>query len=173
MRDLINDLLLYSRTGRAKSFETVNLNEVLQSTLATLSLVIREKQVKVEIVHLPNSVYGDRTQLISLFQNLISNAVKFSSEKPVEIKIDCKRLQYEWEISVADNGIGIDEQYFEKIFMVFQRLHDRSHYDGNGIGLALCKKIVESHGGKIQVKSKLGEGSVFSFTLPIMEDVNG
>jgi len=107
----------------------------------------------------------DATQMIQLFQNLIGNAVKFRSERPPRVHVNARREQNRWVFSVKDNGIGIDAKYYERIFQIFQRLHTRRHYSGTGIGLAICKKIAERHGGAIWVESVPGEGSTFSFSI--------
>ena len=111
-------------------------------------------------------VEADEPQLVQLMQNLIGNAVKFRGESVPRIHISSIEKENEWEIAVRDNGIGIEPQYFERIFMVFQRLHDKGQYAGTGIGLAICKKVIDRHGGRIWVESKPGEGSIFHFTLP-------
>jgi hypothetical protein len=111
-------------------------------------------------------VRGDATQLGQLLQNLISNAIKFRGQRPPEIHVGVERRGDEWVFAVRDNGIGIEEQYFERIFLVFQRLHTQAEYPGTGIGLAVCKRIVERHGGRIWVESEPGQGATFYFTLP-------
>src|SRR5262249_20631606 len=112
-------------------------------------------------------VSADDTQLAQLFQNLIGNAIKFrKKDEPMRIHVGLQDLEGEWRFSVADNGIGIEQQYFERIFMVFQRLHTRDEYPGTGIGLAICKKVVDRHRGRIWVESAYGAGSTFIFTLP-------
>src|SRR5215475_11042471 len=125
---------------------------------------MREQQAVVEYDELPLGS-GDLTQLTLLFQNLIGNAVKFHGPKPPHIYINSSRQNGEWIITVRDNGIGIEPQYFERIFVIFQRLHTRKEYPGTGMGLALCKRIVERHGGKIWLDSKVGTGTTFRFTL--------
>jgi light-regulated signal transduction histidine kinase (bacteriophytochrome) len=115
---------------------------------------------------------ADSTQLVQVFQNLIINGIKFHSEKSPEVHISAENKAKEWVFSVRDNGIGIDPQYSEKIFEVFKRLHKKEEYPGTGIGLAVCKKIVERHGGRIWVESELGKGSTFYFTLPIKPTFN-
>lgn len=165
MQTLINDLLAYSRIGsRIKPFEPVNLNSVLQRALANLHVAIEESQAKVDYDELPDT-HGDITQLTQLFQNLIGNAVKFRGEPAPEIAIKVSDADKYWRISVQDNGIGIAPEFFERIFVIFQRLHNKEDYPGTGIGLSICKKIVERHGGQIEVKSERGQGATFIFTL--------
>jgi PAS domain S-box-containing protein len=165
MQTLINDLLAYSRIGsRTKPFESVNLNSVLQRALANLHVAIEESQAKIDYGELPNT-QGDITQLTQLFQNLIGNAVKFRGESPPEIGIKLSDADKHWRIEVSDNGIGIAPEFFDRIFVIFQRLHNKEDYPGTGIGLSICKKIVERHGGHIEVKSERGLGAAFIFTL--------
>jgi PAS domain S-box-containing protein len=175
MQVLINDLLAYSRVGtRGKPFSITDCNEVLARALANLKLASEEAQARITSDDLP-PIEGDATQLMQLFQNLVGNAIKFrSSERRPEIYITAtaqraehdERPRFEWLFAVRDNGIGIEEKYFERIFIIFQRLHTREQYPGTGIGLAVCKKIVERHGGRIWVESTVGKGSTFYFTLP-------
>lgn len=166
MRALIRDLLEYSRVGRkGRPFVAVDTNAVLRTALANLKTTIDETQAKVTHGPLP-AVTGDELELGLLFQNLISNAIKFRGTHPPEIRVDATRQFREWVISVRDNGIGIDPQYAERIFEIFQRLHTRDQYPGTGIGLAICKKVVERHGGRIWVESGAGKGATFFFTLP-------
>lgn len=171
MHQLIGDLLAYSRVGTAgKPFAPTNTNEVLKSALLNLKIAIEESEAKVKSDALP-TVKADPVQLTQLFQNLIGNAIKFRSDKPPEIYVAARRLGKEdgppgWEFSIRDNGLGIPAKDFDRIFLIFQRLHTREKYPGTGIGLALCKKIVERHGGRIWVQSELGQGTTFFFTLP-------
>jgi PAS domain S-box-containing protein len=166
MQGLINDLLQYSRVGtRGKEFSRINLADLLKVALSNLQRSIEENRATVTFDSLP-SLTGDSTQIIQLFQNLIGNALKFHGEEPPRIHVGCTRGEDAWEFSVSDNGIGIDQQYQERIFVIFQRLHGLSDYAGTGIGLAICKKIVERHGGHIWVESSPGQGSRFSFTIP-------
>ncbi len=165
MKALIMDLLEYSRVGSGKdSFVEVDTAVVMQE----VGDIFREKIVAaralVEIDPLPK-VWGDKVQLMQLFQNLVSNALKYHSERLPSISVRAKEEPAHWLFSVQDNGIGIDPQFFDKIFIIFQRLHNKSDYSGTGIGLAICKKIVERHGGRIWVESRPGEGSTFYFTI--------
>lgn len=172
MQGLINDLLKLSRVGtRGKTFTSLDGEKVLSAALSNLEVAIKEAGVEITREAMP-TVTGDETQLIQLLQNLIGNAIKFRKPgEPPCIHIACKRIGKTWEISVEDNGIGISPEYFERIFIIFQRLHAKSEYPGTGIGLALCKKIVERHGGRIWVESRPGEGTAFHFTLPDREAV--
>lgn len=166
MQRLINDLLLYSRVGtKGKPFASVSLEEVLADTKANLTMAIEEAKAEIAADPLP-TVHGDATQLAQLFQNLVGNALKFRDEIPVRIRISAERTGARWQLSVRDNGIGIKPEYADRIFMIFQRLHTREQYPGTGIGLSICKKIVERHGGRISVEPAPGKGSIFTFTLP-------
>jgi light-regulated signal transduction histidine kinase (bacteriophytochrome) len=138
----------------------------LNQVLSNLEIFIQENKATVSHGYLPE-VKADYTQLIQLFQNLIINGIKFHSEEAPKIYISAGKKESEWVFSVSDNGIGIDPQYSKKIFEVFRRLHKKEEYPGTGIGLAVCKKIIERHGGHIWVESELGKGSTFYFTLPI------
>ena len=166
MQGLINDLLAYSRVGtKKKELAPTNSEAVLTATLKTLDMAIQEAAATITHDTLP-TVTADATQLGQLFQNLIGNALKYRNSKPPVIHVGSRRDGDHWLFSVQDNGIGIDGKFAEKIFIIFQRLHTREEYAGTGIGLAVCKKIVERHGGKIWVESELGHGSMFYFTLP-------
>ena len=166
MQQLIQDLLAYSRVGsQKKQYRVVDSAQILASTLTNLQAAVAESHA--EITHDPMpSVLGDSIQLGQLFQNLISNAIKFRGQTPPKIHIAAERQGSEWLFSVRDNGIGIDKRYWERIFVIFQRLNNRAQYPGTGIGLAICKKIVERHGGRISVASEPGKGTTFSFTIP-------
>jgi len=166
MQNLIRDLLTYSRVTRlARPMDIVDTDQALLAALVNLKVAVEE--AKARIVHdaLP-SVRGDATALIALFQNLVGNAVKFRGGRTPEVRIEAARRGDEWIFSVKDNGIGFDPQYSERVFVIFQRLNTRDKYEGTGIGLAICKKIVERHGGRIWVETKPGEGSTFFFSLP-------
>jgi signal transduction histidine kinase len=167
MHQLIRDLLTYSRVGsNGKDFSTTDSQGALAGALANLKVAIEESGAEITHDPLP-TVPGDIVQLTQLFQNLIGNAVKFRGESAPRIHIGVRQLGHEWEFSVRDNGIGIAEQDFQRIFVVFQRLHGRERFAGTGIGLSVCKKIVERHGGRIWVESKPGKGTTFHFTLPV------
>lgn len=164
---LINDLLHYSRvTTHGKPFEKISAEKLLEQALAILQVTIRENQAIITSDSLP-VIMADKVQMVQLFQNLVGNAIKFRSEKRPEISIRVERRQDEWLFSVQDNGIGLDPRQADRIFLIFQRLHTRDEYPGTGIGLALCKKIVERHGGRIWVESRPGQGARFFFTIPI------
>ncbi|MBW4625995.1 MAG: GAF domain-containing protein [Brasilonema octagenarum HA4186-MV1] len=166
MQTLINDLLSYSRVStRAQSFGLVDCHCIVNCVLANLKVALEESNAVVTYDTLPK-VMVDATQLSQLFQNLISNAIKFRSQQPPQIHIGVERIEERWQFAVCDNGIGIEFQYLERIFVIFQRLHTRNKYPGTGIGLAICKKIVERHGGNIWVKSQPQHGTTFFFTIP-------
>jgi light-regulated signal transduction histidine kinase (bacteriophytochrome) len=169
MQTLITDLLTYSRVGRAEiTLEPTDLNAVLNRTLTDLSTAIQESSALITTDALP-TVRANPGQIGQLLQNLIANAIKFSGNQPPQIQIRAVQHDQSWMISVRDNGIGIEPQYADRIFVIFQRLHTRDEYPGTGIGLAVCKKIVECHGGQIWVESEPGCGTTFSFTLPEMK----
>ena len=166
MQTLITDLLNYSRVGtRGKPFQPVNCEAILERVLASLKLAMSESGTTVSHDPLP-AVIGDELQLGQLFQNLLANAIKFHGEGPPLIHISAERNGNAWTFSIRDNGIGIAPEHTERIFLIFQRLHSREEYPGTGIGLAVCKKIVERHGGRIWVNSQPGNGATFLFTIP-------
>ncbi len=167
MEQLINDLLQYARVGtHGKEFTAVDSNHVVQMALQNLDIAIRENQATVTVAGALPSVQGDDVQLTQLFQNLIANGIKFRrADEPPRIEIGAARNGHDCVFSVRDNGIGIEPKFFERIFVIFQRLHARDKYPGTGIGLAVCKKIVECHGGRIWVESTPGQGAAFYFTL--------
>ena len=166
MHAMINDLLEYSRVStRAKAFAPVELNAVVEQAVKRLRQTIEETGATVEHAELPQIEADDR-QLGQLFQNLLANGLKFrKSDVAPLIRITCQASEGKWLIGVHDNGIGIEERFYEKIFEIFRRLHTRQEYEGTGIGLAICKRIVEHHGGRIWVQSVVGEGTSFYFTL--------
>lgn len=164
MQNLIKDLLNYSRIGtRGKSFVDVDFNEIFNKTISNLKLSITEKNATVTCDDLP-VIKGDEVQMVQLLQNLVGNALKFCDTTPI-IHVSAVEGQTHYIFSVEDNGIGIEEQYFNKIFLIFQRLMPKDKYSGTGIGLAICKRIVERHGGKIWIKSEVGKGTTFYFSL--------
>jgi signal transduction histidine kinase len=166
MERLINDLLAFSRVGtRGGVFSPADLDAILNEALHNLQTSIKSAEAKVTRDPLP-TLAVDATQTMQLFQNLIGNAIKFRGERSPEIHVGAQQEPGRWVFSVRDNGIGIEPEYFDRIFEVFQRLHTRKHYPGTGIGLAICKKIVERHDGAIWVKSEPGQGSTFYFSLP-------
>ena len=169
MQRLLTDLLQFSKVGGGElRLEKVSLESVLEKTLRNLGGAIEKSGAQIEHGSLP-VVLADEMQLTTLLQNLVSNALKFRGEQPPRIHISAKREASEWIISVRDNGIGIDPQFFERIFLIFQRLHRRDEYSGTGIGLSICKKVVERHGGRIWVESAPGQGATFHFSLPAGE----
>ena len=171
MQRLIEDLLAFSRVGtRGAAFAPTDVNAVVDRALENLKLSIDEAAATVIKNGLPR-VLADGGQLEHLFLNLVSNALKFRGTAPPEIRLAAERRDRDWLFSVRDNGIGIDPQYFERIFIIFQRLHGKNEYPGTGIGLAICKKIVERHGGRIWVESVSGQGATFFFTLPASAEV--
>jgi hypothetical protein len=169
MQALIDGLLIYSRAGTADyTHEPVDCSKVLHDTLMTLHASLRESGARVNAGPLP-TVEGDPTQLFQLFQNLISNAIKFAADEPPAIEITADRDGDCWRFMVKDNGIGIEPAHAQRIFAVFQRLHGRGEYPGSGVGLAICKRIVERHNGRIWVESPPDGGSTFYFTIPADE----
>jgi PAS domain S-box-containing protein len=166
MQELINDLLEYSRVGtRGNPFEPVETEQVIEQVFRNLQVAIEESQARITHDPLPR-LMADKTQIIQLFQNLIGNAIKFRGNGALKIHVRAEEKQEDWHFAVCDNGIGIAPKYQKRIFQIFQRLHGRDEYEGTGIGLAVCKRIVERHGGRIWVESEPGEGSVFHFSMP-------
>ncbi|MCK4848741.1 MAG: GHKL domain-containing protein, partial [Candidatus Heimdallarchaeota archaeon] len=168
MKQLIDDLLFYSRLGRKDiSFKPVSLSQIIEKSINNLRVVIEENKAQVISKKLP-VIRVDESQFILLFQNLIENAIKFrDKEKPV-IEITAKVSKGNHIISVKDNGIGIEKKYHNRIFQVFKRLHTSSEYPGTGIGLAICKRVIEQYHGKIWVESELGKGATFAIEFPII-----
>jgi len=170
MQVLINDLLAFSRVGRGGRDRTpVPLGKVVEEAERALAGQLEQAGGRVSAGELP-TVRGDRAQLVSLFQNLISNALKFRGPEPPHVRIAARKMGATWELSCTDNGIGVEQEYAERIFLIFQRLHSRDAYEGSGIGLALCRKIVEYHGGHIWLDSEFSNGARFRFTLPVEEE---
>jgi PAS domain S-box-containing protein len=165
MQRLIEALLEYSRAGQKPSMKTVDCEECLSASLSNLQRTLQETSAQVTRDPLPK-VSGDATRLTQLFQNLIGNALKYRGNEPPRIEIEARREDSHWRLTVRDNGVGIDPQFHERIFEMFQRLHTPQERPGTGIGLALCKKIVEGHGGRLWVESQPGRGAAFHFTLP-------
>ncbi|MFW6358066.1 MAG: ATP-binding protein [Chroococcales cyanobacterium] len=167
MQTLIDDLLAYSRVGtRGKEFTETDVEATLKRACTNLQQRILATGAEITHDSLP-TVMGDSIQLTQLFQNFIGNAIKFHNHSPPKIHIGVERKRKEWLFCVQDNGIGIDPQFSDRIFVIFQRLHTREEYPGTGIGLAICKKIIERHGGEIWVESELGKGATFYFTIPV------
>jgi light-regulated signal transduction histidine kinase (bacteriophytochrome) len=172
MQALITDLLAYARVDtRGRHFEPVNCEDALLVVLTNLKVAIEENHAIITHNLLP-IVHGDRIQLTQVFQNLIGNAIKFHGPAPMQIYVGAQRNDDEWIFQVKDNGIGIDSKDFDRIFVLFQRLHTRQEYTGTGMGLAICKKIIERHGGRIWVESTPGSGSTFYFTLPALNEAD-
>jgi PAS domain S-box-containing protein len=165
MQTLLHDLLEYSRVGtRGKPFSPVNCEHVVEQAMANLKIAIKEFSASVSYDTLP-TVIGDEGQLVRLFQNLIGNAIKFRKDEAPQVHITAQRRNNVVTFSIKDNGIGIDPQHSQSIFEIFRRLHTREEYPGTGMGLAICKKIVERHGGHISVQSQPGQGSTFYFSV--------
>ena len=171
MQQLIEDLLQFSRLNtQKKPHKPTDLNKIVGLAQANLKIAIEDSQAKIDVDALP-TVMADDVRMVQLFQNLIGNAIKFRREDVTpHIRISAKKEGDKWLIAVEDNGIGLDSQYAERIFVLFQRLHTKEEYAGTGIGLAMCRRIVELHGGQITVESKLGQGAIFRFTLPVIEE---
>jgi light-regulated signal transduction histidine kinase (bacteriophytochrome) len=168
LNDLLTGLLNYSKMSfSSKTLMPVSVESALRSAMSGLEKSIAENNAEIAYDSLP-TVKIDSMQLMQVFLNLLNNAIKFRSEKPLKIHIGCQKQDNHWLFSVSDNGIGIYKENLEKIFMIFQRSH-ANKYPGQGIGLSICKKIIERNGGKIWVESELGQGSTFYFTLPVMD----
>ncbi len=168
MQTLIDDVLAYSKVdSQVSQFELTEVKVSLEQALTNLQKRIRESKARIIIQDSLPTIMADKTQLMQLFQNLIGNAIKFRSAAAPEIEIKAERKEDEWLFSVKDNAIGIEPQFSDRIFVIFQRLHTRDEYPGTGMGLAICKKIIECHRGRIWVESELGKGSTFYFTIPV------
>jgi PAS domain S-box-containing protein len=166
MRALIEDLLAYSRAGRGADPRPIDLGQVMADVLSSLAAAVADARAQVSVGPLP-TVLGDRLALAQVLQNLVANALKFRSKPSACVWISAEQVHGGmWRVSVADDGIGIDSRHRERVFKMFQRLHEREAFEGTGIGLAICRKIVERQGGEIRVEGREGGGSVFSFTVP-------
>ena len=166
MQVLINALLGYARVGNKRNpIERVDCRNIYQAAVANLKAAIEESGAVLTCGSLP-TVMGDNAQLVQLFQNLLANAIKFRGQNHSQIHVSATPKGREWQFAVRDNGIGIDPNDFSRVFVIFQRIHSRDEYSGAGIGLAICKKIVEQHGGRMWVESEPGKGSTFYFTIP-------
>lgn len=167
MQKLVQDLLAFSRVGRGGlSLQSTDCNQVFQAALKNLEAAMEQSGAVARHAQLP-VVVADSSQLVQVFQNLIGNAIKFRGPNAPQIQVAAEKKEKEWVFSVADNGIGIPAEQAENVFVIFRRLHSRTEYPGNGIGLAICKKVIEQHGGRIWVESELGRGATFKFTLPV------
>jgi len=172
MKDMIQGVLKFSRvTTRGEALTPISCQQACQRALDSLRPVIEEKGAKIVLPDLPN-VKGDLIQISQVFQNLISNGLKFNQADLPEVSISAERNGSFWRLTVEDNGIGIAERDQERIFTILQRLHTREEFEGTGVGLSICKRIVERHGGSIWVESRAGKGSRFNFTLPAIEDID-
>ena len=173
MQLLIEDLLAYSRVGsKPAEFKPTDMNGVFETAVSNLEITIREKKAEVTKTQLP-VVMADFKQMVQVLQNLLANALKFHSDRSPAVTLSAFRKEDHWLFAVTDNGIGIDPAYSEKIFVIFQRLHAKADYPGTGIGLAICKKVIERHGGRIWVESEPGQGSTFYFTIPAGGETKG
>lgn len=172
MYRLITDFLMYSRVGTERApKEEIDCNLALKDALANLDAAVKESNAVIKQYTLPK-VFGNFVQLTQVFQNLIANAIKYQGENKPNIEVSAEKKDCMWLFAVKDNGIGIEQWFSERIFIVFQKLHDHRKYPGSGIGLALCKRVVEKHGGKIWFESEVGKGTTFLFTLPVIEEKN-
>jgi len=166
MQVLINDLLTYSRVDtRGESFEPIDSEAAFDQAIANLRVAIEKGEAVITHDPLPPLI-ADNSQIVRLFQNLLGNAIKFHGKEPPRIHVSARQENNEWVFSFRDNGIGIAPEYFDRVFVIFQRLHSREEYPGTGTGLAICKRIVERHGGRIWVESELNKGSTFYFAIP-------
>ena len=169
MRDLLRDLLQFSRVAvNPESFRKIQLNPLARKAADVFEALIKESDCRIEIENLP-AIEADESQMLQLFQNLIGNALKFRGADPPHIKVYGKIKRQECEIFVIDNGIGFDQNFAERVFKPFQTLHARNEYKGTGMGLAICRKIVERHGGTIKAESMPGKGSTFIIRLPVKQ----
>jgi signal transduction histidine kinase len=167
MQDLINDLLAFSRVGRVVGHRvSVPLGSLAEAAIADLTAILTATDGSVSVGELPEAAV-EPTLMRTVFQNLVANAIKFHGDEPPRVRIDSRREQKQWLITVADNGIGIEPEYAERIFVIFQRLHGRASYAGTGIGLAMCRKVIEYHGGRIWLDTEYTGGARLCFTLPV------
>ncbi|MCI0449305.1 MAG: PAS domain S-box protein [Chlorobi bacterium] len=170
MYRLITDFLMYSRVGTEKATkEEIDCNHTLKDAISNLEVAIKESKTQIKQYTLPK-VWGNFVQITQVFQNLIANAIKYQGDNTPVIEISAEKKNGMWQFAVKDNGIGIEQWFSERIFIVFQKLHDHRKYPGSGIGLALCKRVIEKHGGKIWFESEVGKGTTFYFTIPILEE---
>ncbi len=170
MYRLITDFLMYSRVGTERAVkEEVDCNLALKDAMANLEVAIKESKASIKQFTLPK-IFGNYVQITQVFQNLVANAIKYQGENKPAIEISAEKKDDMWLFAVKDNGIGIEQWFSERIFIVFQKLHDHRKYPGSGIGLALCKRVIEKLGGKIWFESEVGKGTTFFFTLPILEE---
>jgi light-regulated signal transduction histidine kinase (bacteriophytochrome) len=166
MEQLIDNLLGYARVSMStKKFNHTDYNKILERSISNLTVAIEDSRAKINIDPLPALMAND-LQIECLFQNLISNAIKFHGKEPPIIHVSAEKKEHDWMFSVRDNGIGIEPKDKDRIFNMFQRLHSKSKYAGTGIGLSVCKNIVDNHGGRIWVESDSGKGSNFFFSIP-------
>jgi chemotaxis family two-component system sensor kinase Cph1 len=172
MQKLINDLLAYSRVGRIDMLiGKIDCNSILERVINSMMPAIEESKAVITHDELPTLV-GSEINFIQLFHNFIGNALKFHGPEPPRVHVSTEKQHGDdWAFSVRDNGIGIEPQYKDRIFLIFQRLHEREKYPGTGMGLAICKKIVETQGGRIWVDSEYGKGSIFYFTIPVKGEI--
>jgi two-component system, chemotaxis family, sensor kinase Cph1 len=167
MRQLIDELLEYSRLDTSvKEFAPVNMNDVMETTIKMLNHSIQESKADIFVGPLP-TIVADGSQMMQLMQNLVANAIKFHGTERPMVHVTAKQGPSDWTFSIKDNGIGLDVEYSDRIFQMFQRLHNREEYPGDGVGLAIAKKIIERHGGRIWVESEVGKGANFLFTVPL------
>ena len=170
MQAMLQDLLTYSRvSSQGAEPRPTDSGQVVQEALLSLRTRIEESQARVDLEGLP-TVMADRSQLLQVFHNLLGNALKFAGDAAPVVRITAERHGRDWVFAVRDNGIGIDGKYSERVFQIFQRLHPQEEYEGTGIGLALCEKIIRRHNGRIWLASKPGEGTTFFFNLPAAEE---
>ncbi len=171
MQVLINDLLAFSRVGRmGRAHEDIDADDLVTHAAANLAAAIEDSGAEIEVDGDLPIVHGERSLLALVFQNLIGNGIKFHGERTPRVRVTARRRDGFWEFTISDNGIGIDPQYAERIFIIFQRLHAKEEYAGTGIGLAMCRKVIEHHGGRIWLDENTnGDGATFHFTLPVVE----